>query len=77
MAKQEILVILNLHKIAIARNDYVNFSNEQTALKAMRSSYLRRQNFWIPIKKCEIEISIKKGSVSPSIKRIQFPLKLS
>ena len=32
--------------------------------------------FGYPLKKCEIEISIKKGSASPSITRIQFPLKL-
>ena len=59
------------------RKVYVNFSNEQTGLKPMRLSYLRRQNIWIPIEKCEIEISIKKGPASPSIKRIQFPLPLA
>ena len=43
----------------------------------MRSSYLGRQNSWIPIEKSETKISIKKGSASPSIKRIQFPLTLA
>ena len=43
----------------------------------MRSSYLGRQNSWIPIEKSETKISIKKGLASPSIKRIQFPLTLA
>ena len=41
----------------------------------MRSSYLGRQSSWVPIKKCETEIPIKKGS--PSIKQTQFPLTLA
>ena len=43
----------------------------------MRSSYLGRQNFWVPIEKFESEILIKKGSATPSIKRTQFPLTLA
>ena len=43
----------------------------------MRSSYLGRQNFWVPIDKCETEISIKKKSASRSIKCTQFPLTLA
>ena len=42
----------------------------------MRSPYLDRKNSWAPIEKCKAEISIKKGSASPSIKRTQFPLTL-
>ena len=64
MAKQELLGILNLVKIVL-----VKFSDEQADSKAMRSSYLGRQNSWVPIEKCETEILIKKGSASPSIKR--------
>ena len=40
---------------------YVTFSDEQTGLKAMRSSYGGRQNSWVPIEKCETEISVRKG----------------
>ena len=40
----------------------------------MRSSYLGRRNSWVPIEKCESEISIKEGLASPSIKCAQFPL---
>ena len=32
----------------------------------MRSSYLGRQNSWVPIEKCETEISIKDQHCHPS-----------
>ena len=38
---------------------YGKFSDEQTGLKSMRSSYLGRQNSWVPNEKCEAEIAIK------------------
>ena len=41
------------------RKVYGKFSDEQTGLKAMRSSYLGRQNSWVPNEKCEAEIAIK------------------
>ena len=56
---------------------YVKFSGEQAGPKAMRSSNLGRQNSCVTIEICETEISIKKGSASPSIKLIQFPLTLA
>ena len=55
----------------------VNFSDEPACLKAMRLSYLGRQNSCFSIKKYEAEIPIKKGAASSFIKRIQFNLKLS
>ena len=55
---------------------YVKFSDEKPGLKAMKLPYLDRQNSWVPIEKCETEISINKGSVSPSTKRTQSPLTL-
>ena len=56
---------------------YVMFSDEQAESKAMRSSYLGIQNSWVPIEIFEAEISIKKGSALPFIKRTQFPLTLA
>ena len=56
---------------------YVKFSNEQAGLKAMRSSYLGRQNSSVPIQKREAEIPIKKESASPPIKHSQFLLILA
>ena len=51
---------------------YVKFS--ESGLKAMRSSYFDRQSSWFAIEKCETEIPIKTGSMSPSIKRFDFLL---
>ena len=59
------------------RKVYAKFSDEQAGLKAMKSSYLGRKSFWVPIEKCEAEIPIKKGSASRPIKRIQLPLILA
>ena len=41
------------------RKAYVKYSDEQAGLKAIRSSYLGRQNSWVPIEKCKDEILIK------------------
>ena len=64
-----------IRHIEFARNSVCNvkFSDEQAGSKAVRPSYLGRQNSWVPIEKCEAEISIRKGSVSPSIKPTQLP----
>ena len=56
---------------------YIKFFDEQDGSEAMRSSYLGGQKSWVPIEKCETEISVKKGSASPSINRTQFPLTLA
>ena len=53
---------------------YVKFSDKQAGVKVMRSSYLGREYYWMPIEKCEAEIPIKKGLTSPSSKCTQFPL---
>ena len=59
-----------------ARKVYINFSNEQAGSKAMRSSFLGRQNSWVPFEKYETEISASKESALPSIKCTQFLLTL-
>ena len=41
----------------------------------MRSSYLGWQSSWVPIEKCETDISVKKGSALPSIKCTHLPLR--
>ena len=46
----------------------------------MRSSYLGKQNSWVPIKNWEIpktEIPIKKGLAPPTIMRTQFSLTIA
>ena len=61
----------SIHKV------HVKLSDEEAGVRAMRSSYLGRQNSWVAIEKCETEIPIKKGLASPNIKRTQFPLTLA
>ena len=56
---------------------YVKFSGEQAGPKAMRSPNLGRQNSCVTIEICKTEISIKKGSALPFMKRTQFPLTLA
>ena len=61
----------SIHKV------YAKFSDEQAGLRAMRSSYLGRQNSWVAIEKCKTEIALKKGFPSRNIKRTEFPLILA
>ena len=66
----------NIGHLEFARNTvcklYKKFSNEQAGLKAIKLSYLGRQNSWVPIEKYNAEIPVKKGSTSPSIKDTEF-----
>ena len=45
----------SIHKV------HLKFSDEQAGSRAMRSSFLVRQNCWLALAKCETEIPIKKG----------------
>ena len=56
---------------------YEKISDEQAGSKAIKSSHLGKQNFWVSAEKCEIEILIKKRSVQLSISRTQFSLTLA
>ena len=60
-----------------AHKVYVKSTDEQTDSKAMRSSYLGRENSWVLIEKCETPISKKKESVLSSNKHTQFQLTLT
>ena len=48
--------------------------DQQAGLKAIRWSYLGRQNSWAAIEKYKAEVPKKKESASSSIKYTQFPL---
>ena len=43
----------------------------------MLSDHFTQQNYFVPLQKCDADIPICKGSISPSIKRTQIPLILS
>ena len=61
--------------IRVLRHEKCSYG--QAGLKAMRSSYLDRQNSWDLIKKCETEVPIKKACASASINCTQFHLTLA
>ena len=56
---------------------YIKFQDPQIGRKAIMSNQITRAKCVVPIEKCEVDIPISKGSVSPCIKRTQFPLALS
>ena len=43
----------------------------------MLSDHFAQQNCFVTLQKCDADIPICKGSISPSIKQTQFPLMLS
>ena len=53
------------------------FEDPQIGRKAIMFNQCTRANCVMPIEKFEVDIPISKGSVSPCIKRTQFPLALS
>ena len=71
----------NINHIEFAQGSvwkaYVRFSNKKASLKVFKSSNLCRKNYGVPIEKWKVDIPIKKGSASPSIKRAQFLLILT
>ena len=71
----------NIGHLEFARDSvcklYIKFPNQHAGLKALKSSYLDRQNSWVTIEKCDPEIPVKKGSASPSIESTQFSLTLA
>ena len=56
---------------------YIKFQDPQIGRKAIMSNQITRAKCVVPIEKCEVDIPISKGSVSPCIRRTQFPLALS
>ena len=56
---------------------YIKFQGSQIGRRAIMNNQFTRANCVVRIEKCEADIPISKGSVSPCIKRTQFPLALS
>ena len=50
----------------------VKFFDEQAGLRAMKSSYLGRQNSWVAIEKCETEIPVKKDWHLQTSSKVNF-----
>ena len=64
-------------KNSIVQNVYLKFQDPLVGGNAMLSDHFAQQNCFVPLQKCDADISIFKGSLSPSIKPKQFPLMLS
>ena len=62
---------------SIAKNVYLKFQDSLLGRKAILSDYFAQQNCFVPLQKCDADIPICKGSISPSIKRTEFSLMLS
>ena len=56
---------------------YIKFQGSQIGRRAIMNNQFTRANCVVRIEKCEGDIPISKGSVSPCIKWTQFPLALS
>ena len=62
---------------SIVKNVYVKFQNLLVGRNKILSDHFAQQNCFVPLQKCDADIQICKGSISPSIKQTQFPLTLS
>ena len=56
---------------------YVKFTNANSGLMTMQSDCLAHQQHWVPIRKHDVLLGLKKNKSQPCIKRTQFPLALS
>ena len=64
-------------KNSIVKKVYLEFQDPLVGRNALLSDPFAQQNCFVPLQKCDGNISICKGSIPPSIKRTQFPLMLS
>ena len=62
---------------SIVKKVYLTFQNPLVGRNAMLSDHFAQENCFVPLQKCDADIPIFKGSISPNIKRTQFPLMLS
>ena len=62
---------------SIVKKVYLKFQDPLVGRNAMLSDHFSQQNCFVPLQKYDADIPICKGSISPSIKQIQFPLTLS
>ena len=62
---------------SIVKKVYLKFQDPLVGRNAMLSDHFAQQTCFVPLQKCDADIPICKGSISPSIKRTEFPLMLS
>ena len=64
-------------KNSIVKIVYLKFQDPLVGRNALLPDHFARQNCFAPLQKCDADISICKGFISPRIKRTQFSLMLS
>ena len=62
---------------SIVEKVYIKFQDSLVGRNSMLSDHFAQQNCLVPLQKCDADIPFCKGSISPSIKRTQFPLMMS
>ena len=62
---------------SIVKKFCLKFQDPLVGRTAMLSDHSAQQNCFVPLQKCDADIPVCKCSISPSIKRTQFPLMLS
>ena len=62
---------------SIVKKFCLKFQDPLVGRTAMLSDHSAQQNCFAPLQKCDADIPVCKGSMSPSIKRTQFSLMLS
>ena len=62
---------------SIVKKVYLKFQDPLVGRNAILSDHFAQQTCFVPLQKCDADIPICKGSISPSIKRTEFPLMLS
>ena len=56
---------------------HVKFNDNNAGREAMQSDVTAQQHNWVPIKKHQALLGLRKNKQQPSVKRTQFPLTLS
>ena len=62
---------------SIVKKVYLKFQDPAVGRNAILYDHFAQQNCFVPLQTCYADIPVCKGSISPSIKRTQFPLMLS
>ena len=62
---------------SIVKKVCLKFQDPLVGRNATMSDHFAQKNCFVPLQKCDTDIPICKGSISPSIMRTQFPLILS
>ena len=61
---------------SILKKVYLKFQDTLVERNTILSDHFAQQICFVPLQKCDVDIPVCKGFISPSIKRTQFPIML-